>query len=708
MKINDNAVTIQGTGDAFAIAATGRAFKILSDGLYSDKIRAVVRELSCNARDSHVAAGNAEPWEMHLPTAYEPWFAITDHGTGLSDADISAVYTRYFVSTKTNSNEFVGQLGLGSKSPFCYTDEFVVISRHGGVENQYRMYFDASDTPRVERLGSKPAVGTGVTVKFDTWGDHLRWKNKAHQVLQWFDQAPIQTGEPLTFNRVNPMWSGNGWQVWAKKLWEGDEAQALMGGVLYPIRYDNILNIPNELICLLGLPIIVDFAIGDLDVAASREGLSYDVRTCANIIDQLTAVADQLKNYVWHAIESQSTLWDARIAHAELFGGVHGTLLNAMYAGNPAPVCKGVEIKRATINLSADDVLSANALGIGFMLKGKKNITYKSQCVVTAAKDVRVVYNDMKRGAAARIKQWHATGEEHLTIVLPFESDKSMLSELLGNPPIVLASELLAVPTKVRAKPVQLWKFKPHELGKRAWQPVDTATEELPDIKYYVNLSMWNAYIDGRPCSLHRLGELIDLAVNIDVFKKDVKVYGIRQAQFNKLTDKSTWISVKTPIEAKAHEMLADPIMSQHMVDNAEYSAISLFINKQQGLLRGFGDSSNGLSQIKYKLRDQANDLIKFYEGVRALRSPTAVNKLKTMTSFCNWLNIEIPTCKFSPDLLMLGEHVMVKYRMLRHLSFYGHNMGSDMLDDIVTYVDTVDISYAFLILSKEEPEMVA
>ena len=56
----------------------------------------------------------------------------------------------------------------------------------------------------------------------------------------------------------------------------------------------------------------------------------------------------------------------------------------------------------------------------------------------------------------------------------------------------------------------------------------------------------------------------------------------------------------------------------------------------------------------------------------------------------------------------MLGEHVMVKYRMLRHLSFYGHNMGSDMLDDIVTYVDTVDISYAFLILSKEEPEMVA
>jgi hypothetical protein len=707
MKINDNAVTTPGTGDAFAIAATGRAFKILSDGLYSDKIRAVVRELSCNARDSHVAAGNTEPWEMHLPTAYEPWFSITDHGTGLSDADISSVYTRYFVSTKTTSNEFVGQLGLGSKSPFCYTDEFVVISRHGGVENQYRMYFDASDTPRVERLGTAPAVGTGVTVKFDTRGDHARWKAKAHQVLQWFDKSPIQTGELLTFNRVNPMWSGTGWRVWEKKQWEGDEAQALMGGVLYPVRYDNISNIPGELIYLLGLPIIINFDIGDLDVAASREGLSYDARTCVNIIDRLNTVADQMKNYVWHAIESKSTLWDARIAYAELFGGVHGTLLNAMYATEPAPVCKGMEIKRATINLSADDVLSANAQGIGFMAKGKKSIAYKSQCVVTAEKDVRVVYNDLKRGAAARIKQFHSIGKEHLTIVLPFESNQSVLSDLLGNPPIVLASELLAVPTKVRAKPVQLWEFVQYESGKRAWKPVDTAITALPDIKYYVILSMWDAYVDGKQCSLHRLSELLDTARSSGVFKRDVKIYGIRQAQFNKLEYKSTWVSVKTPIEAKAREMLADPAIAQNLIDSAESAALSLFVNKQKGLLRNLGDG-HALNQIKYKLRDQNNDLVKFYGGFKELRSPDTATTTKAMSAFCSWLNIEIPTYKFSPDLLMLGEHVMLKYKMLRHVDYYGSNIPSDTVDDIVTYVDTVDISYAFLILTKEEPELVA
>ena len=45
---------------------------------------------------------------------------------------------------------------------------------------------------------------------------------------------------------------------------------------------------------------------------------------------------------------------------------------------------------------------------------------------------------------------------------------------------------------------------------------------------------------------------------------------------------------------------------------------------------------------------------------------------------------------------------------MLRHFNYYGSNMGYDMVDDIVTYVDTVDISYAFLILTKEEPEVSA
>ena len=43
----------------FRIRNSAKAFNILSSGLYANKIRAIIRELSCNAVDSHVAAGKS-------------------------------------------------------------------------------------------------------------------------------------------------------------------------------------------------------------------------------------------------------------------------------------------------------------------------------------------------------------------------------------------------------------------------------------------------------------------------------------------------------------------------------------------------------------------------------------------------------------------------------------------------------------------------
>ena len=126
---------------AFSIQFNAKMAKILSDGLYSDKIQSIVREIACNAVDSHVEAGYADrPIEVHLPTTWEPWFHVRDFGVGLDHNQVIGIYTVYGASTKTNSNEFIGQLGLGSKSPFSYVDAFDVTARKDGVERQYSMY----------------------------------------------------------------------------------------------------------------------------------------------------------------------------------------------------------------------------------------------------------------------------------------------------------------------------------------------------------------------------------------------------------------------------------------------------------------------------------------------------------------------------------------------------------------------------------------
>jgi DNA topoisomerase VI subunit B len=125
----------------FQIKASSHAFRILSDGLYSDKISSIIRELSCNALDSHIANGNPEiPFQIHIPSKLIPHFHIRDYGIGLSEEDIMGLYSTYFASTKGQSNDFVGALGLGSKSPFSYTDSFTVESWFNNEKKTYAIF----------------------------------------------------------------------------------------------------------------------------------------------------------------------------------------------------------------------------------------------------------------------------------------------------------------------------------------------------------------------------------------------------------------------------------------------------------------------------------------------------------------------------------------------------------------------------------------
>ena len=117
----------------FTIAATKEAFRILSDGLYSDKIGAVIRELSTNAVDSHILANNTDVFEIHLPSHQEPWFLVCDYGIGMSHKDVMDLYSTYFGTNKADDLNTTGCLGLGSKSPLAKVRSFTVISRFNGV-----------------------------------------------------------------------------------------------------------------------------------------------------------------------------------------------------------------------------------------------------------------------------------------------------------------------------------------------------------------------------------------------------------------------------------------------------------------------------------------------------------------------------------------------------------------------------------------------
>src|SRR5512139_258818 len=201
----------------FTIKATSKAFDILSSGLYSDKVRAIVRELSCNAHDSHVAAGKgAVPIEVKLPSSLDQTFYVKDFGTGLSHEDIIQIYTTYFESTKTESDDFIGQLGLGSKSPFSYAPTFTVESRHEGVKRVYTCFKNEHGMPAISLMGEEETnEPNGLTVALAVKRDDIdKFNDAARKVYMYFDPVPNVLGyshfEPY---RIKHTIQGTNWKI---------------------------------------------------------------------------------------------------------------------------------------------------------------------------------------------------------------------------------------------------------------------------------------------------------------------------------------------------------------------------------------------------------------------------------------------------------------------------------------------------------------
>lgn len=277
---------LQTTG--FKIATSAKAFRILSSNLYKYKKRAIIRELCCNAVDGHVALGLSgvtprSTFDVTLPTIFDQQFSVRDYGIGLSRESVMNLYTTYFASTKSESDEFVGALGLGSKSPFAYTDTFSVTSWFDGIKTTYSAFIKDGE-PNImvvnEEESSEPN-GVEVTVPCGT-NDTSEWIEEAERVFISFDKY-----RPNFVNRSSTDikyidFSKDRVYVTDRTKEYGCGVFAVMGGVVYPIpkQYWD-----GSFISLWAnvKAYYVKFELGELDITPSREELSLDDDTIANI-----------------------------------------------------------------------------------------------------------------------------------------------------------------------------------------------------------------------------------------------------------------------------------------------------------------------------------------------------------------------------------------------------------------------------------------
>lgn len=355
MKIAAAQKEIESSGlaqqQSFQIKASAKAFKILSDGLYSDKIRAVIRELSCNAYDAHVAAGNSDPFEVHLPNTLEPHFSVKDFGTGLSHDDVMNLYTTYFASTKTDSNDFIGALGLGSKSPFSYIDQFTVKSRFNGNINEYVAFIDQNGAPAIALLSSSETNepnGVEVSMPVNS-GDFYTFAEKAKDVFKYFQQAPKIVGANIEIVKPTYNMEGVGWKLNSGQRSYYAQAGALMGNVRYPIESGSIKGINYDIANVLKANVDFIFNLGDLEVQPSREGLSYDDRTSKTLISAITKFRDDIQKNVQDEIDTCGSLWDATTKYASICNSLSFSLSKITYNGTQVDYTGILRVDRSNI-----------------------------------------------------------------------------------------------------------------------------------------------------------------------------------------------------------------------------------------------------------------------------------------------------------------------------------------------------------------------
>jgi len=297
----------------FKIKASAKAFAILSSGLYANKIRAIVRELSCNAVDSHVAAGKTDvPFDVHLPNDLEPWFSIRDYGTGLSHEQVTQIYTTYFESTKTTSNEYIGALGLGSKSPFAYTDNFTVTAVQNGKKGIYSAFINGQGVPSIAQMMTEDsAEPNGVEVKFSVNDryDYSKFRDEARHVYTYFKLRPVVTGYN-GFDFIDVAYDTENIIPGVHSYKNSYHSKAVMGNIAYPIEIPNADKVLGELRVLLNCGLEMHFAIGELDFQASREGLSYIPQTIEAIKAKLVAVNSALTSVLAKEADAIDNLWE--------------------------------------------------------------------------------------------------------------------------------------------------------------------------------------------------------------------------------------------------------------------------------------------------------------------------------------------------------------------------------------------------------------
>lgn len=646
MKIEQTTFDVQRSGsfqeNVCLIENTPQMFEILSSKIYTNAPLAIVRELSTNASDSHTDAGCPEkPFDVHLPNMLEPWFSIRDYGTGISPDNMIAIYRMYGKSTRTGSNETTGCLGIGSKSPFAYTDQFTVTSIWNGYKYTYSIFKNeegVSSTALLNSVETNEPNGVEVYVSIKP-GDASSFVKAAQRVYTFFKVRPNIVGASLYFNELIPEISTPEFSLYNadRNILVG--INVVMGQVCYTVAEDKIVN-PFDYRATLTL----NLPMGGVSFVAGREEVRYDEKTVTNINAALKAACEVAKAEFEGRVANEGPLMHKLRGLAKYRHFIHGLSIQGTQSIEPQETDK-YSIK--SCSLRRNDKL---------FVQSHFNSFYPGDYIenVVFIEDDADLTQNMKN----RLRQYMLTVSK-ATFFLVTIKDQARFAELFGTVTTKL-SLLPDVPrvkrdtsrTTARSKPIKLLNDHTNNSMLFEWNNIHAATDIDPVDACCVprdgNWAIWKGQ-KVRPEVVRKIATALG-------FKR---VYGIAEKRYEKSRVKHNIVELSAVAKERAEKLIA----------NLDIHALSLL---QYGNCINYRVDVNKLSGLS----PECDDMIKTKNS--KIDNVALYNELSVI------FDIKIPT---APDY---QAKFFEKYPILFAIDWYSGRMS---MDTIVDYIKMVEAS---------------
>lgn len=326
MKLPDSNIETSSGGvldsNYFGIGDAGLILNILRTKIYTDPIKAICREITCNARDAHREVGTPErPIEIEFPSAFQKDLRIKDYGPGIDPSRMRDIFIKFGSSTKRDSNVQTGGFGIGSKSVYSYTDIFSVITIVNGIKYTYTAYIDESQMGKMDLMkkeNTNDSNGTTIIIPIKQ-EDRQRFINLIVETTKHWEVKPILKGDHRTsYPQFSFAFKGDGWAYPDDSSMGGNRyyhssynSYAIVDGVEYTILPDSIVDASALHRAILNSGFHIYFDVGELTLSASRDNLYYDNKTQKLLIDRLNDLTKDLVKIVSDKIASASSYTEA-------------------------------------------------------------------------------------------------------------------------------------------------------------------------------------------------------------------------------------------------------------------------------------------------------------------------------------------------------------------------------------------------------------